>query len=89
MIAIKAARKYIESNPDNADAKALSELVVALETEGQISVPKLYSLNFKNFELAVEVLKEWRLDRYYSSKMRLLDLAAQLSKVPEKPIEKA
>ncbi|GAA6142872.1 hypothetical protein [Hydrogenophaga sp. 5NK40-0174] len=89
MIAIKAARKYIESHPKDADAKALSELVMALETEGQIAVPKLYSLNFRNFELAVDILKEWRLDRYYSSKMRLLDLAAQLSKLTEDPAKAA
>lgn len=91
MIAIKTIRKFIESNPTDPDAKALGALVLALETDGDISVPKLYGLKFKHFELAIEMLKEWRLDRYYSSKIRLLDIAAQLANLPEeapKPEEK-
>jgi len=90
MIAIKTIRKFIESNPSDPDAKALGSLVLALETDGDIAVPKLYGLKFKHFELAIEMLKEWRLDRYYSSKIRLLDIAAQLANLPEEaPVAKA
>jgi hypothetical protein len=42
---------------------------------------QLYALSFSQFELALEILGEWRLDRYYSSKVRLLDLSLQASEL--------
>jgi hypothetical protein len=48
-------------------------LVLALESATTLSVAQLYSLDDKRFELALEILNEWRLDRHYASKLRLLD----------------
>jgi hypothetical protein len=79
MLAIKKARKIIQANPSDPSAQFISSLVLALESEGQISVEQLYKLDFKNFELALEILSEWRLDRYYASKLLLLDASAQAS----------
>ncbi len=76
MLAIKKARKLIENNPDDPAAKILAALVLALESESCIPVAALYSLNDKRFELALEILNEWRLDRHYASKLRLLDSSA-------------
>jgi|GEM_PF-4087088 len=36
-----------------------------LPTPNQLS---LYALNLETFSLAMEILKEWRLDRYYAQK---------------------
>lgn len=75
MLAVKKARKLIQSNPESEGAKVLSELVIALESDQAFPLSRLYTLNFSQFELALEILSEWRLDRYYSSKGRLLDLS--------------
>ncbi|MEY4140087.1 MAG: hypothetical protein RLZZ371_2269 [Pseudomonadota bacterium] len=76
MLAIKKARKLIENNPEDNAAKIISALVLALESETNISVAQLYALDDKRFELALEILDEWRLDRHYASKLRLLDSSA-------------
>ncbi len=77
MLAIKKARKFIQSNPTDAAAQFISSLVLALESESEVSVAQLYKLDYQNFQLALEILSEWRLDRYYASKLRLLDASAQ------------
>ena len=33
---------------------------------------RLYQLDLKDFDLAIEVLQEWRLDRYYEGKTKLI-----------------
>jgi hypothetical protein len=81
MLAIKKARKYIQSNPSDQAAQIISSLVLALECEGEISVAQLYKLDYPNFQLALEILSEWRLDRYYASKLRLLDASAQANEL--------
>lgn len=73
MLAIKKARKLIEANPDDRNAKIIAGLVLALESDTAISVTQLYALDNKRFDLALEILDEWRLDRHYASKLRLLD----------------
>ncbi|MBB1077418.1 hypothetical protein HUU62_23725 [Rhodoferax sp. 4810] len=73
MLAIKKARKLIEANPGEPAAKIIAALVLALESETSISVAQLYKLDDKRFELALEILDEWRLDRHYASKLRLID----------------
>ncbi len=78
MRALKQARKLIEKKPESPAAQALSSLVVALESETPFALQSLYQLDYDDFELALDVLKEWRLDRYYSSKVRLLDLSVQV-----------
>lgn len=81
MKALKKARKLIETTPDSSEARILSALVVALESDAPFPVNDLYKLNYDDFELALELLQEWRLDRYYMSKVRLLDLSVQLGEM--------
>ncbi len=78
MKALKKARKLIETAPETAEARILSALVVALESDASFPINDLYKLNYNDFELALELLQEWRLDRYYMSKVRLLDLSVQV-----------
>lgn len=85
MLAIKKARKFIQANPDDPASKTISALVLALESSGQISVPQLYELDNDRFELALEILSEWRLDRHYASKLRLLDLSSQVHELGNQP----
>ena len=81
MLGIKKARKFIEANPDHPSSAVLSELVVALESESPMAITNLYKLGYDEFKLALELLEEWRLGRYYTSKVGLLDLSVQLSQM--------
>lgn len=81
MKALKKARKLIETRSDTPEAITLSALVVALESEEPFSLKDLYQLDYDDFELALDVLKEWRLDRYYMSKVRLLDMSVHLDEI--------
>ena len=83
MLAIKKARKLIEANPSDPAAQIIAALVLALESETTISVSQLYKLDDKRFELALEILNEWRLDRHYASKLRLLDSSSMVQSLGE------
>jgi hypothetical protein len=83
MRALKKTRKLIERNPEQPQAKILSALVVALESEEPFKLSELYQLDYDDFGLALELLNEWRLDRYYSSKAVLLDISMQLGQLLE------
>jgi hypothetical protein len=83
MLAIKKARKLIETNPGDPAAQIIAALVLALESEAPLSVAQLYSLDDKRFELALEILNEWRLDRHYASKLRLLDSSTMVQALGE------
>ncbi|MEJ7685722.1 MAG: hypothetical protein WKG52_01250 [Variovorax sp.] len=83
MNAIKVARRFIETNPADESAQILARLVLALESERSFELVALYELDYKRFELAMDILKEWRLDRYYASKSKLFDLSMQVSELPD------
>lgn len=84
MKALKKARKLIEKNPESPVARTVSALVLALESETSFDLGSLYRLPYDEFQLALELLNEWRLDRYYASKLRLLDLSVQVDGLQQK-----
>jgi hypothetical protein len=71
--AIKQIRDYIQTHPASENGRALAQLVRALAEDRQIPVPDLYRLTYEEFELAIELLKDWRLDRYYAAEIKLFD----------------
>lgn len=79
MNAIKKARKYIENDPVSASSTILANLVRALESEVQFDLVLLYKLDFERFNVAIDILREWRLDGYYMGKAKLHDLSVQVS----------
>jgi len=87
MRALKKTRKLIERNPSKPEAKILSALVVALESEEPFKLSDLYQLDYDDFGLALELLSEWRLDRYYTSKAVLLGISVQVGELREEPSE--
>ena len=78
MNAIKTARRLIEAKPESHAAQALAELVLSLESEGPFNLRRLYELDLKEFDLALQILAEWRIDRYAAGKAKLFDLSWQL-----------
>ena len=81
MNAIKRARLFIEQSPREPAALVLSQLVLALETEHSFAISDIYQLDLEHFELAIDILKEWRLDRYYAGKAKLFDLSLQVAEL--------
>lgn len=82
MHAIKKVRKYLTANPNSDESKVLSKLVAALGEDVPFSLSELYKLDYETFELAITLLQDWRLDRYYASRMKLFD-AAQVKDIAE------
>jgi len=80
--AIKSARKFIVANPASESARTLAQLVLALESETQFNVAELYKLDLETFDIAIDILKEWRIDRYYAGKAKLFDLSVQVTGLP-------
>ena len=83
MIAIKKAQKIIQREIDSVAASIFSELVLSLEKNTNFNLHRLYELDYKNFEVAVEIIKEWRLDRYYASKVKILASALYVEELQQ------
>lgn len=81
MNAIKKARKLIASHPESDSAKTLARLVRALESDEKFELGDLYKLDYEDFNVGIDILKEWRLDRYYMGKAKLHDLSVQLGEL--------
>jgi hypothetical protein len=77
MNAIKRARKIVMADPNSPAARTLVQLVLALESETVFPLSELYALDLKIFDIAIAMLSEWRLDRYYARKGKLLDVSYQ------------
>ena len=84
MRAIKEARRFIEQDPTNPSAQTLSRLVLAVESEANFPISEIYMLDFDRFNLAIRILDEWRLDRYYTGKARLFDISLQTAELQRK-----
>lgn len=92
MNAIKQIRKYLEKDPQSEAAKILARLTAALAEEGQFSLADLYRLDYESFNLAIDLLKDWRLDRYYAARIRLFDVVLnqvqpEIDDTPSAPAE--
>jgi hypothetical protein len=81
MNAIKEVRKYLLKHPGTPSAKVLSQLTAALGEEIEFPLADLYSLDAEAFDLAIELMKDWRLDRYYAARIKLFEAA--LGEIPE------
>lgn len=73
MNAFKQVRRYLLENPGSTSALGLARLTEALKQEAEFSLAVLYELDADAFDLALELLRDWRLDRYYAARMRLFD----------------
>ena len=67
----------IEADPLSQGAQVFSSLVSSLESDSHFDVISLYALDLKHFDLAMNVLKDWRVDRYYMGKAKFFDIAMQ------------
>jgi hypothetical protein len=61
----------------NPTAQIFARLISSLVDEVDFSLKDLYELSSSDFELAMDILQEWRLDRYYMGKAKTFDVAMQ------------
>lgn len=77
MRAIKKVRLVIEQNPQEQTAQIFARLIRSLVEEVDFAMKDLYLLDTPDFQLAIDILQEWRLDRYYMGKAKTFDTAQQ------------
>ena len=62
--AVKTIAKFIRKNPEDKGTPILRDLCAALENSSAFEMGRLYQLDKKPFEMAIELLEEWRFDRH-------------------------
>lgn len=75
MRAIKKAKRIIEKDPTQPVAKFLTSLILSLESNNEFPTRQLYELSIDDFDFALQILKEWRIDRHYMGKAKTFDAA--------------
>ena len=84
MRAIKKVKKFIEHSPESTTGLVYSRLILSLEAGVDFPVKELYKLNAHDFELALELMKDWRIDRFYIGKAKAFDMATHASDLANK-----
>lgn len=74
MNTLKKIEKRLLKNPDDTASQVFKELIKALYNKENFDLAALYELDYEDFELSLEVLKDWRLDRFTKTKERLKEL---------------
>lgn len=74
MYAIKQVRKRIERDPKDPQSLILKQLILSLQNNEPFELGLLYELEPELFDYAFQIMKEWRLDRHYAKKQKLLDV---------------
>jgi hypothetical protein len=69
MHAIKRIRHQIETAPESDSTHALMGLVVALTEAGPVNLGSLYRMDRSSFELAMELLQDWRIERLFADQV--------------------
>ncbi len=66
--AIKNIAKYIKSNPETEESLILAELCNALEAKLTFDLNRLFGMKTKAFELAMDLMADWRFDRHVAER---------------------
>jgi hypothetical protein len=69
--AINDVRRYLSDHSNLPSAEVLARLAAALSREEPLSLHDLYTLDWESFELAIELMRDWRIDRYYADRLEL------------------
>jgi hypothetical protein len=76
MDALHEAIKKIHSRPEDASSCTLCELIRSLDSGERFDLNRLYQLNYSDFSLAMNILKQWRLDSYCYERGALMKAAS-------------
>jgi hypothetical protein len=64
MDALQKVIKKIHADPAHPTSSILRALIKSLDEGVQFDLGKLYQLNYSDFGLALDLLKQWRLDSF-------------------------
>jgi hypothetical protein len=64
MDALHKAIQKIHSDPEHPTSSVLCSLIKSLDDGHQFDINQLYQLNYGDFGLALDVVKQWRLDSF-------------------------
>ena len=85
MNAMKEAAKWISLHPHAQHSSTLGDLIIALETGEVFALERLYALDLEAFNLGIAIIEEWRIDRYYARRGKLLDMAVAARELAPQP----
>jgi hypothetical protein len=77
--AIHDIRRYLNDHSDSPSAEVLSRLPATLSREESLVLSDLYALDWESFELAIDMLRDWRIDRYYADRTDLFTVPSKLA----------
>jgi len=64
MNALNRVRELAHAEPAQLHSDVFRELLDSLEAGGCVCLTKLYDLDYSEFELAINAMKDWRLHRF-------------------------
>ena len=73
MNAAKKIRRFIEENQDPEQVQVLKDLAAALEMGRAFELGTLYQIDMRYFEVALDLLKDWRFDHHIAARSKLLE----------------
>ncbi len=74
MNALKQLEKHLKQGHADPANPVFERLIKSLCLKETFDLTELYELNYDDFELALNILKAWRLDRYTKTKERLKEM---------------
>lgn len=76
----KIARRLKDSSIDPESATIFKDLIQALHVQSDFQLTRFYNLNYEDFDLALSLLIEWRLQRFTMAEGGLIGLMQEASK---------
>ncbi|MGL6070018.1 hypothetical protein [Craterilacuibacter sp.] len=73
MNAAKLIRKLVEDNKAPEQVAVLIQLAAALETGAAFDVRSLYDIDMKYFDIAIQLLQDWRFDHHIAARSKLIE----------------
>ena len=73
MDAVTRIETYLSRHPTDESSAVLAQLTLALDRGEAFDLVRLYGLSWEAFELAMGLLREWRIDQYFARDAGLLD----------------
>jgi hypothetical protein len=74
MNSLKQLEKHLKQGRLDSANPVFERLIKSLCFKEHFDLSELYELNYDDFELALNILKDWRLDRYTKTKERLKEM---------------
>ncbi|MCW3478841.1 hypothetical protein OL229_04565 [Neisseriaceae bacterium JH1-16] len=73
MNAAKKIRKLIQEGESPEQLQVLKDLAAALELNRPFDLAALYEIDQRYFDLAIDLLQDWRFDHHIASRSKLLE----------------